>query len=335
MYKYNSSITRDYILQRYSQEYIFEYILKETIILKKKVYKAPYREDKNGDCFFIYFNEILYFCDFAYHKIHFDCFELYSAIHGIYPPFVYQHILENIPISVYNLKLNNKKLYTSKKKSKTVVATKIYITEKSFTKKELHYWQQYHITKEQLIEDNVKSVKYIRVINDEDITYAPHSICFAYTEWNNCMKIYQPLADKKKKWLSNCKPNNLGGIYTIPNQSSIDATLIITKSYKDCRVLRNMGCFSIWVQNEGCLPSKNLMLSYMNRFTDNVILFDNDEAGKKAAEKLKKHLQKTNLRIIFIEKEGSKDSSDLVKNHGQAELMNFLLQNQIIFINKF
>ena len=40
----------------------------------------------------------------------------------------------------------------------------------------------------------------------------------------------------------------------------------ITKSYKDCRVLRNLGLNSIWLQNEVAIPSRNIFEDLCKRF---------------------------------------------------------------------
>ena len=55
MYGYREYVplNTEEILKRVSQEDIFKIVIKENIILDKgALYKAPYRIDNNGDCYF-------------------------------------------------------------------------------------------------------------------------------------------------------------------------------------------------------------------------------------------------------------------------------------------
>jgi len=329
MFDYQSSINRDYILLRYTQEDIFKYILKQEILLKKKCYNAPYRLDNNGTCSLCYYGDVLYFCDFANEQHHFDCFQLYTKVFNLTDDKVYQHILEHVEISDKKTSLS-KRTNNNQVKKRQKIQSEIAIVKQAFSPKDLSYWMKFGITKKQLQEDGVVSVKYIRVVNEDiDVTYAPKTLCYAYTEWGTCLKIYQPLAKKERKWLTNCKPCSIGGTHTIPNQD-IDETLIITKSYKDWRVLINSNCYSIWLQNEVTLPERELLLEYINRFKDIVILFDNDDTGIKNAKKLQEYIQLDNVRVVFIPFKTIKDSSDLYYHKGQCELIKFLKNNNVI-----
>jgi hypothetical protein len=327
MYSYQSPISRDYVLQRYTQEAIFNHIFNQEIVLKKKIYHAPYRVDENGTCFFRLIGDTILFVDFANDKQHFDCFELYEKMYKC--KYVYQHIINNVkPSNIVSLL--NKEGNTIKKPKKHRTSSGIAVVKQPFTKKDLDYWGKYGITKKQLIQDGVQSVAYIRIVNDDiDITYAVRNLCYAYTEWGNCIKIYQPLARKDKKWITNCKPNNIGGTHTIPNQENIDGTLIITKSYKDWRVLINANCYTIWLQNEVTLPEKLILLDYANRFDDVVILFDNDTTGITNANKLKEYINLSCARLIFSPYKNLKDSSDIFFHKGKKMLEQFLVINQV------
>jgi hypothetical protein len=339
MYSYQSSITKEYILRMYKQEDIFKYILKEEILLKKKCYHAPYRDDIHGTCFLQYSGTVLYFLDFANDtKTHFNCFELWAKVYKMKESDVYIDITKHIEISKEKNPLVKEQCNNNVKVSNNATKkfhSQIAIVKQPFTKRDLEYWAKFGITKKQLMEDNVVSVKYVRVVNNDiDITYEPKTLCYAYTEWGNCLKIYQPLAKKERKWLTNCKPNSIGGTHTIPNQTNIDETLIITKSYKDWRVLVNAHCYAIWLQNEVTLPELELLTEFTHRFKDIVIIYDNDDIGIQNANKLQEYLQCDNCRTVFIPFKTLKDPAELYSSKGDDKLVEFLNNNNIIRICK-
>lgn len=331
MYSYQSPVNKGYIEQRYTDEDIFKHIFKQDIVLKKRMYHAPYRDDEHGTCFFMMYQGKLIFCDFANTVSHFTCYELYAKVYNIKKN-LYQHIAEHvIPSNTKSLlkAQNNKK---KKVKPKNNNNSGIFVAKQPFTKKDLDYWNKFGITKSQLLKDGVQSVQCIRIVNDDiDITFRINNLCFAYTEWENCIKIYQPLVRKDKKWLTNCKPNAIGGTNTIPNQDKVDSTLIITKSYKDWRVLINANCYSIWLQNEVTLPDRDLLLCYIERFSDIVILFDNDNTGIINAKKCLEFINLPQVRLIFTPYKNNKDSADLFFNKGKDKLVEFLQSNNINF----
>ena len=95
--------------------------------------------------------------------------------------------------------------------------------------------------------------------------------------WGSRMKGYQPYS-KSLRFFGNVDKDCIGGLWDLDNS---DSDIIITKSYKDWRVLKNRGFQVIWFQNEGMIPDLKLLKGFKHRtFT---ILFDNDKAGIKAA----------------------------------------------------
>jgi DNA primase len=96
-------------------------------------------------------------------------------------------------------------------------------------------------------------------------------------------------------------------------------------------VLINANCYSIWLQNEVTLPERELLLFYISRFSDIVILFDNDDTGILNANKFSNYLSLPNVRTLFIPYKNIKDSADLFFNKGKDKLVEFLQINNIKF----
>jgi DNA primase len=79
-------------------------------------------------------------------------------------------------------------------------------------------------------------------------------------------------------------------------------------------VLHELGYDSVAVQSEGSIPSKHVTEHLQNRFSDILVLFDNDSAGIQGAEKF---CQLHDLQSIMIPKESkAKDIAEFVKLHG-------------------
>ena len=101
--------------------------------------------------------------------------------------------------------------------------------------------------------------------------------------------------------------------------------MLITKSYKDWRVLKNAGYNTIWLQNEGCkIPFDRLI--QLQQYRTKFILFDNDDAGIKASNNLAEYANgfDNGYIPIWYDDESVKDSADVVKNYSYSHMVNEL-----------
>lgn len=319
MWNYAPVITKKDVLKEFTQEQIYSYILKDYITTERK-YFAPYRGDKTAGCYFHYYNDVLYFVDFASVITHYTCFSLYSKVFNIGFPYVYRHIMENvIPLNYSCAIIPHTKGKSHHKQKNTVID----IIPKDFSTNEKNYWKQYGITMDQLREDKVISISHLRV-NDKVINVEPFG--FAYTDFDNQrMKIYQPL-NKSLKWISNCTADDIGNI----NSLNKGYFLIITKSYKDCRVIRTLGYNSIWFQNEGMCPNLNKVKELAETFSRIIIFYDNDLTGIRTSEQIANKVREFNINVnnVYLPeqlfKQKIKDASDLVKAYGYNTLNEFI-----------
>jgi hypothetical protein len=103
-------------------------------------------------------------------------------------------------------------------------------------------------------------------------------------------------------------------------------TLYITKSYKDWRVLTNLGKDAIYFQNEGMLPDISILSMYISVFNQVIVLFDNDKAGIPASNKVVKYINNhySSKAISVVLPFDEKDPADIIKAGKKQELINFL-----------
>lgn len=326
-------INTEEILKRIRQEDIFKIVF-EDIDLNKK-YTAPYRDDKEAGCWFHYYEDVLYFTDFASNPINLTCFGLLQKVFNK----SFKEVLELIN-SHFKLGLGNStsqpkqvkfepikiKKQIVKKQIKNILA---YI--RPFEQRDIKYWSQYGITIEQLKSDKVYAISNFKAINKEGKTFLSSTpdIAYAYTDFeNNKLKIYRP-NKKEFKWFTNLNQNDVGNVNSV---KCVDY-IIITKSYKDCRVLRNLGYNSIWFQNEGQFPNKIILNSLLYSFNSIYIWFDNDTTGMSMSNVLKETIKNIfpdkTIKIILIppilfRNQGIKDPSDYYKTLGKEKLKEFI-----------
>lgn len=316
------------ILRKITEEEIFKYVLK----FEPKEFDyicSPLRQDKHPGAFFqrsIYTNKLL-FVDWAdSSNTHYDCFEFIKKYYNL-PNFysTLKFIEENI--------VNNKEFKRDKELieriDKQTKKVEILIETRSFNQTDGLFWSKYGISRQNLKDDKVFAVSRIKILNSRngDKEIPLYTKCFAYTDFpENRKKLYFPYRKGHKRFLSTCTKND------IITKHLIDVSqLVITKSYKDYRVLRNLGANVIWFQNEGMFPDN--LEEITNRFEEVIVFFDNDRAGLDAANRLTNLIglksRKIFLPIPLLE-EGIKDSSDMYLHKGEEELKSFLIKNKVI-----
>lgn len=338
MYGYNEiiSLSPEQILEEVSQEDIFKLFIKEDIITDKDLatYVAPYRSDSNPDCYFEEYDNRLFFVDFADIPQSKNCFSFISRCTGLNFLDTLAYIINKLNLGKGN---NSKEKSTIQKENKVVEVKKlkkertITYAPRKFNNKDKEFWSQYEISSEQLIEDGVIPIDIYRSISRKGtpFTIKPIDITYAYTDFdNNKIKIYRPFGGKEEKWFTNCSQNDVGSINHLPISGK---KLIIQKSYKDCRVLRNQGLNAVWFQNEGMIPNPTILKSLCRRFDQIIVWFDNDDAGLKAARIVANNINSLypgKVKVIHLDpsylEEGIKDPSDLIAKKGKQELVKFI-----------
>ena len=344
MYGYNEiiSLSPEQILEEVSQEEIFSLFINKEIIADKNraTYVAPYRSDSNPDCYFEEYDDRLFFVDFADIPQSKSCFSFISKCTGLNYLDTLQYIIRELNLG----KGNNSKKNGIKQKEINVVEVKkikkertITYSPRQFNDKDKKFWSQYEISRENLQEDGVIPIDLYKSTSrrGEPFVIRSFDIMYAYTDFpEGKVKIYRPYGNKEEKWFTNCTQNDIGSIEHLPISGD---KLIISKSYKDCRVIRNQGLNSVWFQNEGMIPSPTLLRSLCKRFNEIVIWFDNDDAGIKAAKLVASHINSLypgKVKIIHLDinllEEGIKDPSDFIAKKGRDELIKFMKTKKLL-----
>lgn len=193
--------------------------------------------------------------------------------------------------------------------------TKIQITDKEFTEKELNWWQQYGITLEVLKKFQVHSCKAV-FLNDNLLTVVSDDIlCFGYFGgWKEDLelwRIYYPLR-KNYRFLSNWSASKIQGWEQLPSKGNL---LVVTKSMKDCMTLYTFGIPAIAPNSETLFLSKEVLDELKQRFKHIIVLYDNDLPGIANMNKIKK--QYPELLYMWIPRRlNAKDISDFRKLYG-------------------
>lgn len=293
------------ILARVSEESVFRLVFDSVVLDKKKLYRAPYREDNSPKCYFeVGRNGRLHFVDFADPiRIRKDCFGLIEACYSLSKLDALRYIDQQLGLGISN---GDKIVVTKVTTEPTVYVgdikqkRKIEFAPRPFDSRDRGFWyDRYGITRENLKEDGVFPTSYYRfeARNGKIYDVRPNDICYTYTEFTEQKKkIYRPTGSSEEKWLTNCNQNDIGGV------SHIDYTkdyIIITKSYKDYRVLKNEGLNVIWFQNEGMIPDRETLDHYkILLFKTIYIWFDNDSTGLAASTKVRDTLASYNSRLM-------------------------------------
>lgn len=279
-------ITPEQVLQKVSQEKIFEYILQQPFSFDLR-YTSPTRNDKRPNCRFTEREDgTILFLDFGdrFGKTHRTCFSLLAEKENI-------SIETAIKIICGHFKLSTNSTDYSPIITNSFVSsiddgsdTEILYERKDYDRYDITFWSQFLIKTNELREDNVFSTSKFRIKNSKkNVVINVFRHCYVI-DFKDKKKIYQPYSSKYK-WISNCDENVIGNFDNLPPSGD---RLIIQKSYKDHRVLRNLipTLNVIWFQNEGCVPDLEILTNLLSRFRQIVIFYDNDFKGIQAAYKL-------------------------------------------------
>ena len=317
------TITREFLVEKIGDENIFNYYFGDFDL--NKSYHSVFRTDnKKSTGFYVSKHGSIIYNDFTtcekYDFVHF-VMKLYSLS--------YYFALQQIAIDFNLIKGTKssskpaivKHINQPKKKPEKIIKVGVV----SFKEYHLKYWEQFAITKEELKNNHVYAVNNL-YINGFQISTEDNELRFAYLFKDGekeYLKIYSPY-DSDYKWVSSVPLSLIYGIEELPH---ISDTLYITKSVKDCIVLKKFFTDVIAFQNESkdaC--TKETMKVLKKQYKRIVLIFDCDPPGKKAAEWYKENY---NLELYFMptnayEKYGIKDCSDFVKHFGLTIFKQYL-----------
>ena len=325
--KYNIKLRQ--LLDYVSQEEIFESLIKIYPEEGEK-YFSPFRVDKTPDCYFkMDRNGVIRFYDWAnpdYPSL--DCFDAVKVYYNLDSYLQVIHLIYDTLIENRNISTTSKKQSSFSQPPGLPSTTQIQVCTTEFSKKDYLYWMEYGITEEHLKEDRVYPISKYFVSNKkgQDVYYCESKLAYSDTSFpSGHKKIYFPKSPKFR-FLTNCTHNDIGNISNL--NPSLEY-LLITKSHKDHRVLKNLGYVNtVYFSNEGQIPEDSYLSALVFPYTRVYIFFDSDSTGIKASRKLKDAIldiyENLEIIIIFLEVENCKDISDLYKASGKECCLEFL-----------
>lgn len=194
--------------------------------------------------------------------------------------------------------------------------------ERQWTNVDQKYWTQYHIGSKLLNMYNViplESYKMIKEIEGEPFELSitgRHHIYGYFRNDGTLYKIYQPMV-KENKFIK--VKDYVQGTDQLKYESKF---LIINSSMKDILFFRKLNypdTETVAPDSENNLIPEHIITSYKIKYKAVCTLFDNDEAGKKAA---KKYEEVYGIKSAILPM--SKDISDSGKDHGILKVKEIL-----------
>jgi len=334
-FTFKPKLSKELILSRFSEEQIMEYYLK--VPIKKGLFCSPLRLDHSPTCSLFRNNTgILIFKDFAtgqYLNIFgvvqeiFRC-DYYTALRIIANDFGIVHDK--------SLQKTKGKINTNPVKIVEKEISKIQVTVQDFTDLELKWWNKYGITPEILKLFNVFSCKYIFLNNNLVASSKQNCPIFGYyggviTENKERKELWRCYFPQKTnyRFITNWPSKKIQGYKQLPKKGKL---LVITKSMKDTMCLYSMKITAIAPNSETQWISDNVLEDLKSRFSNIVVLFDNDYTGISFMNKIKK--RHPELIYTWIpRKYEAKDISDFYKKYGKTKTIN-IIKKFILWLNR-
>lgn len=292
-----------------SEESIFRYYFGEFEIGKK--YNSPLRRDPRPSFMINVHEGRLYWKDFG----------LTSDVSADAIGFVAELNNETRKAAVRRIWhdfMHNKPNLTKKADKSLNIGLPYDLVTHDLTSFELRYWEQHCIEQPLLDRFNIKGVESLSRHGKLMWRSTAFEPAYAYMFDRDTFKIYRPKSEDKFRGQNN------GSV--IEGYAQLPATgdcLIITSSMKDTLVLTSLGYAAAAPSGETNIRALFERAREFNaRFSNVVILFDNDSPGIRAATRVS---HATNWRKIFLPRELAKDPADVVKKFGNRFVLSQIL----------
>ena len=312
-----TKITKEWVLDKVSEEHIFSYYFGDHI-QSGKLYRSKLRSDKNPTCsFYKNRNKQLKYHDFATGD-NFDCFQYVMKLYGQ----TFHQALIQI-VNDFNLDPLNQSSKSQPVQKYTVQVeerreTLIQIKPKAFSEQELKWWKGFGVTEKTLKKYKVFSCDSIFLNGDYFSSSSPRVPIYGYycgkKNGQELWRIYFP-SKRSFRFLSNVGKSYIQGAKQLPKTGDI---LLITKSQKDVMLAYELGIPAIAPCSEVLFLSNKQIQHLKKRFKTIVVCYDTDITGIHNLKQIK--IKHPDLHTFFIpRKYGVKDISDFFKKYGEEE----------------
>lgn len=342
MYRFPDCISTDKeltianILSQVSEIVLWRYYVDQDFKLGKP-FSAPYRHDTNPSFGIFQKNDRVYAKDFGGY-FYGDIFNYVQFIYGLN----YYHSLIKInedfglglcydkglnKVNISSTKTIGKRQFKKLEKFEQTVqseSTKIQIVPRKINEEDLRYWNSYGISESILKRYNVYCVQLMKINRYTQYTYNKDDPAYGYYfPKTKHIKIYFPNRSKNRFVGSVNNYEDIQGYYQCDVKRKEDnKLLILTKSMKDVMTLRSFGIDAMAIHGERHRFQEDFIRHIKKYYHRIISLYDRDEKGMLGAKYLWKEY---NIPPYFINKKyDSKDISDLYKNKGKDETLDFI-----------
>lgn len=321
-YTANIPVTKKFILERVTQEEIFEYYLGVEVQTRRQ-FCNPLRKDDNPTCNFSYHGEKLRFRDWSWPRP-LDCFDIVMKMYGLSFDDALKRIASDFDLVGTSENSHAVQRFSQIKEAEgTVKRTRIRVRLSSFTNQDKRYLKNHGVHGEQCKKFNVKPIDRVWVRGNLIWGYHDKDPAIGYyfgkdNDGHELWKIYYYSRDSGTRFICNC--NTIQGWEELPQSGS---GVVITKSLKDVMALDNFNIPAIAPQGESQRFPEEKAEELKERFDIVRSLYDFDRAGVAAANRLRK---RHGIPPLFLtdgrfntEDYGAKDFSDFVKYNGEQQ----------------
>jgi hypothetical protein len=270
---------------------------------KSHRYTSPVRPDSHPECYFQWYDDVLFLVDFGHGKSHWTCLEAWMKIKGLN----YGEAISDLYYTCGSGYIRPKHEKVEKVKDELVITV-----GECWEDKHEKYWNLRGLSKE----ERVLGVKtYTFDWGKSKKTWFVSDLCFAY-QFGSKYKLYFPERERGKRFLGNLKMNEVWW-------ERRGDELLVLKAHKDFLVAKKHFDYSLThLQSETMVSPDQLMDWSMYKCK---LWFDNDKAGMEMALKCAVSLFTTEVKIIQVP--SIKSVRVLIDNPDLQEIIRYMPSN--------
>ncbi len=295
----------------------WQHILGNFVNVYEKI-TNPFRHDTHANCYLREYQGLLWFTDHAYKQYNkYTCVHAWVEVYGVSfmsaAEMIYHHqFIRPLDQRPQTCTTTGEKVSRPSLNSVIQFEPYLYKDKPAFTELDRMFWSRRNVSAKDLIDDPITPVYsvhhyYVNGVLFYPLTYPCYALHFTPTQHT---KLYCPNNPKDLRFPASTATADDIWRWVSP----INDTAVITKSYKDGKLLSKLvPDLDVYAfQSEGVIPTNHL--NTFNQYKRTLILYDNDQAGIDAAKNLQLHIPDSSTLHYptSINNRSVKDTDDLV-----------------------
>lgn len=317
------------LLHQVDQLKIWRMILGVEVDLHQTI-TSPFRVDNIPTCYLRQYNGLIFFTDWVFRE-----YNKYTVIHAIAHLNGISYDLAGDMIHDYHyygraITVGNVICTSSTRRVNTGNKSAIFYEpftlhgKPAYTTADVDYWNARDVSYPELLNSKQPCYSVKNIIVNGFISHPKTYPCYALTfETSDHFKLYCPLNSKEERFPISSATHN--DYWKWDNNSS---DCIITKSFKDGYLLNKLtGIDTYAFQSENMVPDD---VSFLNKYNNKVILYDNDNAGMRGSSNLKNRLLSnghSKVTTVQYPQTMGKDTDDLIVNGYKSFIKPFIIHS--------